>query len=121
MTQDMNTKEKEKIRQASVEKIRTLKKKVATYRDLSKPVAPDNAIGRITRMEAINSRSINEASLAKATQTLKDLKKSLGLIDDPDFGYCRQCEEPISYKRLLIMPEATLCVACAHKIQMNRT
>lgn len=32
--------------------------------------------------------------------TLKDLKKSLGFIGDPDFGYYRHCEEPVSYKRL---------------------
>ncbi len=117
----MNRDERKKIRQAIVEKIQDLEKKAVTYKDLSKPVAPDNAIGRITRMEAINSRSINEASLAKATQTLKDLKTALGLIEDPDFGYCRHCEEPISYKRLLIMPEAALCVACVQKIQKSRT
>lgn len=117
----MDKDEKEKIRQAIVEKIQALEKKVAIYMDLSKPVAPDNAIGRITRMEAINSRSINEASLAKAKQTLKDLKRSLGLIEDPDFGFCVHCEEPISYKRLLIVPEATLCVSCAEKINRNRT
>jgi DnaK suppressor protein len=112
----MNKDQKEKIRQAIIEKIHTMEKKVATYRDLSKPVLPDNAIGRLTRMEAINSRGINEASLAKAKQTLKDLKKSLGFIGDPDFGYCRHCEEPISYKRLLIIPETTFCVSCAEKI-----
>jgi hypothetical protein len=27
------------------------------------------------------------------------------MIDDPDFGYCITCDEPIGYKRLMIMPE----------------
>lgn len=113
----MNKDEKEKIKKTIIEKIEVLKKKIATLADLSKPVAPDNAIGRLTRMEAINSKSINEASLAKTKQTLRDLKQSLRLIDDPDFGYCRHCEESIPYKRLLIVPEAVLCVSCAEKIK----
>ncbi len=112
----MNKIEKEKIKQAIIEKIEALKKQVETFEDLSKPVSPDNAIGRLTRMEAINSRSINEASLAKSNQTLIALKKALDFIDDPDFGYCRHCEEPIPHKRLIIMPEAVLCVTCAEKI-----
>ena len=117
----MNKDEKEKVRLAIIEKIDGLEKTVDIYRDLSKPVAPDNAIGRLTRMEAINSRSINQASFAKAEQTLKNLKRALGLIDDPDFGYCRHCEEPISIKRLLIIPEAALCVSCAEKTQKNHS
>lgn len=115
----MNQDEKEKIKKTIIERIEVLKKKVETLSTLSKPVAPDNAIGRLTRMEAINSKSINEASLAKTRQTLKDLKQSLKLIDDPDFGCCRHCEEPIAYKRLLIVPEAVLCVSCAQKINAS--
>ncbi len=68
-------------------------------------------------MEAINSRSINQASLAKSKQVLKQLEKSIREIDHPDFGYCQSCEEPIPLKRLMIMPESILCVACAQKAE----
>ncbi len=112
----MNREERDSIRQAILEKIEETKKNIETFRNLSKPVSPDNAIGRITRMEAINSKSINEASLAKSKQSLIALQKSLGLINDPDFGYCRNCEEPIPYKRMLIMPDTPFCVSCAEKI-----
>ena len=112
----MNKEQKQTIKQAIVEKIAEVEKKISGLAELSKPVAPDNAIGRLTRMEAINSRSINEAALAKAKQTLKALKGSLGVIGEPDFGICRHCEEQISFKRLLILPEAVLCVSCAEKI-----
>ncbi|MCG8633401.1 MAG: TraR/DksA C4-type zinc finger protein [Desulfobacterales bacterium] len=117
----MDNKEKETIKQAILSKIRDLEEKVESLTELSKPVTPDNAIGRLTRMEAINSRSINEASLSASRQTLNNLKKALGLIDDPDFGYCLHCEEPIPYKRLMIMPETSLCVACAEKINSSLT
>jgi DnaK suppressor protein len=82
-------------------------------------VEPDNAIGRITRMEAINSKNMNEAALVKSTNTLDKLHRCLKKTDDPDFGYCMNCEEPIPYKRLLIMPEASLCVPCAQKINQG--
>jgi DnaK suppressor protein len=70
-------------------------------------------------MEAINSKSINEASLVKSKQNLHNLQKSLKMINDFDFGYCKNCEEPIPYKRLLIIPEASFCVSCAGKIDYS--
>ncbi len=98
------------------QKIQEAKNSIEAYKESSKPVQPDNAIGRLTRMEAINSRSINEASLAKAKQLLIGLNKSYKMLSDPDFGYCAHCEESIPYKRLLIMPEARFCVACTEKL-----
>ena len=113
----MNTKEKELIRQKMTEQLTVVQARIETFRELSKPVSPDNAIGRITRMEAINSKNINEASLAKSVQTLNKLKKAITLIDNPDFGNCMNCEEPIPYKRLMIMPETSFCVSCASRIK----
>lgn len=112
----MKLEEKEHLKKVITEKIENLKKSIITFKNLSKPVSPDNAIGRITRMEAINSKVINEASLEKSKQTLTRLVKSLEKIETPDFGYCTNCEEPIPYKRLLILPEAPFCVLCAGKI-----
>jgi DnaK suppressor protein len=97
------------------EQIETLKEDILTYEELTKPVAPDNAIGRLTRMEAINSKSINEEALRKARATLSKLERALKLVDDPDFGLCGACEEPIPFARLMIMPETELCVQCAEK------
>ncbi len=111
----MKKTEKDNIKNTILEKIETVKQDIETFKELSQPVAPDNAIGRITRMEAINSKSINEASLNQSKQTLAALENSLLILDDPDFGYCRICEEPIPYKRLLIMPETPFCVLCAGK------
>ncbi len=113
----MNPDQKQEIKQAIIEKMKALKKSVETYNGLSKPVSPDNAIGRLTRMEAINSRSINQASLTKSKRALQQLEKSVLKIDHPDFGNCQNCEEPIPIKRLLIMPETILCVACAQGIE----
>ena len=108
--------EKDRQRQLKVnikEKLDGIKKDIASYELLTKPVSPDNAIGRLTRMEAINSKSINEAALRKAKYTRQKLERALAKIDDPDFGLCRECEEPIPTARLMILPETDLCVQCA--------
>ncbi|MBW1833433.1 MAG: TraR/DksA C4-type zinc finger protein [Deltaproteobacteria bacterium] len=41
------------------------------------------------------------------------------MIDDPDFGLCCECEEPIPFARLMIMPESDLCVKCAEAIHFR--
>jgi len=86
---------------------------IAAFKAGSVPVSPDDAIGRLTRMEAINSKSINEAALRKARDKLSRLERALRNIDDPDYGLCQECEEPIPFARLMAMPESDLCVACA--------
>jgi len=98
------------------ETIAALKEDIEAYRELTKPIAPDAAIGRLTRMEAIGSKSINEAALRKAEGKLTRLERALRAMDDPDFGLCRECEEPIPFARLMAMPESDLCIRCAEEL-----
>ncbi len=112
MENDLKAKLKENIS----EKMKAVKEDIASYKLLTKPIAPDNAIGRLTRMEAISSKSINEAALNKAENTLSKLERALAKIDNPDFGLCRECEEPIPSARLMVLPETDLCVQCAENM-----
>lgn len=88
-------------------------KKVSEYSELTKPVEPENAIGRISRMDAINNKSVIEAALRKSKEKLEKLKIALSKIDDKDFGLCIRCHKPIPLGRILIMPQARSCVACS--------
>lgn len=112
----MNKQQKEKLKVMIQEKMNALKGDITAYKTLTKPISPDNAIGRLTRMEAINSKSINEVALTKARDTLSQLKRALAKINHPDFGLCRHCEEPIPIARLMILPETDLCVQCAERV-----
>jgi DnaK suppressor protein len=109
----LETEEREKLKDHIKKKIESLKKDIKSYQTLTQPISPDNAIGRLTRMDAINSKSINEAALNKAKQTLSKMEGALTMINDPDFGLCRECGEPIPFARLMIVPESNLCVQCA--------
>ena len=112
----METEKRKKLKNHIKKKIEDLKENIKSYQVLTQPVVPDNAIGRLTRMEAINSKSINEAALNKSKQTLSKMERALMMINDPDFGLCRECEEPIPFARLMIVPESDLCVQCAEAI-----
>ena len=112
----MEAEKREKLKDHIKKKIEDLKKDITSYQLISQPVSPDNAIGRLTRMEAINSKSINEAALKKSKQTLLEMERALRMINDPDFGLCRECEEPIPFARLMIVPESNLCVQCAEAL-----
>lgn len=86
---------------------------IASLSEQTGPVAPDNAIGRLTRMDAINSKNINEAKLRDARSRLVLLDYALAKIDRPDFGICADCGDPIALARLQFMPESRFCIDCA--------
>ena len=96
----------------AIEKART---KVARYESLTQPIAPDNAIGRVSRMDAINNKSVNEATLRQARATLAQLEHALQRLvnKDPEFGTCSRCGAGIPFPRLMLMPESDKCVNCA--------
>jgi DnaK suppressor protein len=112
----MDNNQKVKLKESIRENFKAIKEDIVSYRLLTKPISPDNAIGRLTRMEAIGSKSINEAALKKAEDTLLKLERALAKIYHPDFGLCRECEEPIPSARLMVLPEADLCVQCSENM-----
>ncbi|HIA37631.1 MAG TPA: TraR/DksA family transcriptional regulator [Flavobacteriales bacterium] len=109
----MDPKHLEEIKQKFIEEINKTEASVAEYRELTKPIAPENAIGRISRMDAINNKSIIEAALRKAEEKLNMLREGLGRVDEKDFGLCSKCYKVIPAGRLLLMPHSRYCVNCA--------
>ncbi len=111
----MNPVERQELKKKIEEAIEGQKILIANLAETSKPVAPDNAIGRLSRMEALNDRAVSEASLNAARHKLSRLETALGKVDQPDFGLCVRCDNPIPAGRILLMPEATRCVPCSEK------
>lgn len=105
--------DKAEIRKTVEEEIEKTQNSIAHYRELTKPISPSDAIGRVSRMDAINNKSINEASLRQAEAKLKTLQIVHSKIDDSDFGICLKCNQPIPVGRILIRPESLFCVNCA--------
>ncbi len=109
----MEPQEKKELLEKIQAAIETTVKDIAALEKLTKPIAPDVAIGRLSRMEAINAKSVNEATLNTARHRLVKLKYALANLDNPDFGICMDCGDPIPVGRIMAMPESNLCVQCA--------
>ena len=109
----MNEHEKSELKQKVYEEIKILEHLIDSFSETSKPVSPDNAIGRLTRMEAITSQGISESSLHSSKAKLAKLEKALEKIDLPDFGICVRCSNSIPHARIMLIPESVLCVRCA--------
>lgn len=93
-----------------IEKTQTL---ISEYQELTKPVAPNDAIGRISRMDAINNKSVTESVLRQAQDKLNKLNFVLSKVDSADFGICVKCKSQIPLGRILLKPESLYCVKCA--------
>ncbi len=104
---------KEKIRSAVFAEIQKTENRISEYKELSKPTAPDCAIGRISRTDAINNNSINKSVLRKNEEKLKALKYMLSKIDEKDFGSCEKCRQEIPLQSLLYLPQSRFCVKCS--------
>lgn len=105
--------ENNNIRQILLDEISKTEKLIEEYKDMTKPVAPDVAIGRISRMDAINNKSVAEASLRQAEEKLRNLHRVFSQLGSKDFGLCLKCRKPIPLGRILIRPESLYCVNCA--------
>ena len=109
----MKQEELKKLEKEIKEMIKQLTAEIADLEESTKPIAPENSIGRISRMDAINNKSVVEASLRHRIKKLSKLHLSLENLHKPGFGLCNRCKKSINPKRLMLMPQSDKCVNCA--------
>ena len=95
------------------QEIKNTQDKITEYSELCKPIPPENSIGRISRMDAINNKSVVEAALRAAKEKIQQLNNMKKKINDTDFGFCIRCMKEIPFGRLIIQPQSKFCVNCA--------
>ena len=93
--------------------IKKLEIEIAALEESAAPVVPENSIGRISRMDAINNKSVVEASLRNRKKKLGKLRVALSNVAKPGFGQCANCGNAINPKRIMLMPESSKCIKCA--------
>lgn len=109
----MTPEEKSIISKKIERKLRIAYEKIAQMEEMTKPISPENSIGRISRMDAINNKSVMEAALRTARKELEDLEHASRNINNDDFGLCESCGDTIDVKRLMVMPGSRRCMKCA--------
>ena len=109
-------KEKRKeIKAKIIEAIDQCEKALEQLEDATKPIAPENSLGRLTRMDAINNKGVSDAAKRQKQRQLQKLKKALESIDKPSFGVCKECGNMINPKRIMYLPESDTCINCADR------
>ena len=110
----MNMTKEERIQLKSIieSELEKLTKRVKELKDLTGSVTPDDAVGRISRMDAINNNSIVEASIRNIENRLDQLSMAIRMTDDGNFGICIQCHQSIPFDRLKLRPEIRVCANC---------
>jgi len=107
--------ERAEIKESIEESLLETSKNIEQLKELTKPISPENGIGRVSRMDAINNKSVNEAALRTALKKLNLLKEAKGKINQKDFGFCILCKNSIPHQRILLIPQANRCIHCASR------
>ncbi len=111
----MEVKDKENLKVEIAKRLIKIEEQIKELKELTKPIEPDCAIGRVSRMDAINNKSINDVALSKKLIQQSGLIAALENIDNNDFGKCLICGNDIQMGRILIMPENRKCINCSRK------
>jgi DnaK suppressor protein len=70
-------------------------------------------VGRLSRMDAMQAQAMAQASGQRRQMLLKAIDGALLRLDNDSYGFCQECEGPVSGKRLEFDPTASLCIQCA--------
>lgn len=81
------------------------------------------SLSELTELKEVDADAVDQAanesdrgfSLRLADRDrlmLRKIRKALERIEEGEYGVCEGCGEPITYKRLLARPVATLCIDC---------
>ncbi|MCP4979198.1 MAG: TraR/DksA family transcriptional regulator [Gammaproteobacteria bacterium] len=95
------------------EKQQELETQLAGVASATKPVELDQqSVGRVSRIDAIQQQQMALANQQQTTQLLQRVESALRRVDNGEYGYCLQCEEPVGFARLQAQPFAGLCLEC---------
>jgi len=105
--------EKKEIKKIIDDQIELVRDEIEELKELTRPVKLDASVGRLSRMDAINNKAINDKQLREKKRTLQKLERAQERYKEDKFGTCLKCGNEIPFGRLKFMPYTTRCVQCA--------
>ncbi len=109
---ELTTEQADSLRRELVSERSHLEAMLKLSKDGARPVGLSEPIGRLTRMDAIQQQQMTKATRAGHERRLRLIESALNAYDAGDYGLCRECEEPVGYRRLQARPEAPFCLEC---------
>ncbi len=71
------------------------------------------AVGRLSRMDALQNQAMAKAQQANRNREMSRLKAALARIEEGEYGFCQDCGDEIPIGRLNLDYAASKCVSCA--------
>jgi len=109
----MDQKQQESFRVKLKNLTQELQDDLAANLDSTKTVELDTSIGRLSRMDAMQSQQMALELRRRQQNQLQRVENALQRIDKGTYGKCGRCHKDITAERLDIQPDAVLCVGCA--------
>lgn len=109
----MTPEQASQIRSKVEARIAEIEQSLAEEDPESKPVAPDVAIGRLSRLDSMQAQQMNLAQQRRQREELERLQNAIERMNKGSYGTCAYCMMPIGFERLEAMPDAVVCMSCA--------
>ncbi|MEA5030809.1 MAG: TraR/DksA C4-type zinc finger protein [Sphaerochaeta sp.] len=111
----MTEQELQEMEQLLLDRIVALDSSLGYLKDETKVIAPSISLGRLTRMDALGTKAVNEHVLSLNRTDLVRMQNALERIRKGTYGICLRCGKEIPLGRLRHVPEALMCVPCSEK------
>jgi len=112
----MNQPDRKKFQEMLLVKQTELQNRLARRDDLEVQVSPDEFDARLQLVD----REFQSGLLHQTALDLREVRAALVRIDDESYGVCGECDEPISFARLDVIPWANYCVKCQERIEVEK-
>ena len=109
MTPELLEKQREKLAALRTE----IEANLADGDDMTGVVHLDGVMGRLSRMDAMQSQQMALALQRRQKEQLLRVKSALERLDAQTYGKCLRCRVPIGEHRLDMIPESVMCMRCA--------
>jgi DnaK suppressor protein len=71
----------------------------------------------IDQIQSMTMREETASQLGRRSRVLAEIERALHAIYEGTYGFCIDCEEPISLKRLETIPWASRCIGCQQSME----
>lgn len=75
-------------------------------------IAIEKSADAIDEVQRAAERELAIRNLDRESNLLRQVRAALRRIKEGSFGVCAHCDDPISPKRLAVVPWASLCIRC---------
>lgn len=112
--EELTDEQLEELTQALVTLREDLQNTLRTTSERASTVDLDQAaVGRISRVDALQQQAMAQAQKHRQEQRLKTVINALKRVENGAYGECPRCGELIGYRRLRARPETPFCLECA--------